>query len=191
MAIIFQYGSNLDSERLNSSQRLRGDARYLGLACTREPCELGFTVWSEGNGCAAADLIPGGSQPAWGALYEIPDALIRRDTAGDRPSMDSIENEGAEYRRTRIDVCHPDGQPVAAPVLTWLVAQRRYDLYTEFHYVRHILSGLFNKQVPADYLNRVRRNILDNNPRLQPSVDQFIRQCRPRIEHARALPGTA
>ena len=174
MAIIFQYGSNLNSERLNSQQRLRGEARYLGLACTTEPHELGFTVWSEGNDCAAADLIPGGSQPAWGALYEIPDALVRRESASGRPSMASIENEGVEYHCCRINVCRPDGRPLAEGALTWLAAARRYDLKTEFHYVRHILTGLLDKGVPDDYLRRVRHSILQNNARLQSSVDHFI-----------------
>ena len=176
MAIIFQYGSNLNSERLNSQQRLRGEARYLGLVYTREPHALGFTVWSEGNGCAAADLIPGGSQPAWGMLYEIPDALVRRDSAGQRPSMDSIENEGVEYHRTRIAVCHPDGNPVDSTVLTWLACDPRHDLKTEFHYVRHILTGLLTRQAPDNYLRRVRLSILRNNPGLQPAVDTYINE---------------
>ena len=174
MTIIFQYGSNLNSERLNSQQRLRDEARYLGLAYTREPHELGFTVWSEGNGCAAADLVPGGTQPAWGALYEIPDSLVRRESAGERPSMASIENEGVEYHCCRINVCLAHGQPLAEDALTWLAAARRYDLKTEFHYVRHILAGLLNKGAPHDYLHRVRDSILKNNPILQPSVDHFM-----------------
>lgn len=180
MALIFQYGSNLDSERLNSPQRLRGEARYLGLAMTREPYELGFTVWSEGNGCAAADLVPGGTGPAWGALYEIPDALVRRETAGNRPSMDSIENEGVEYRRTQIEICQPNGQLLKGGAITWLVVNRRHDLRTELHYVRHILRGLLAKQVPRDYLMRAQRSILANNPALREPVNAFIaRQTTP------------
>lgn len=175
MTIIFQYGSNLDTERLNSRPRLRGDARYLGLARTLEPHQLSFTVWSEGNRCAAADLVPDSGRRIWGALYEVPDDLIRRETAGTRPSMDSIENEGVEYRRTLIRVEPATPDVAATEALTWLVQHRREGLRTAFHYVRHILAGLLASNAPPDYLAYVRERILTNNPALQAQVDGFLK----------------
>ncbi len=166
MALIFQYGSNVSTRRLNSRARLRGDARMLGLVRTRHGFDLGFTVWSDQNGCAAADIVPRGSRHIWGVLYEIPDFLIRRDTAGARRSFDAIENEGEEYRRQAIAVDWPDGTPVEGPVETYVVQEKRKGLRTEIHYVEHILTGLLECRAPEDYLAYVGRRIVHNNPAL-------------------------
>ena len=93
MALVFQYGSNLSSERINSDSRLKGDARPVGIAYTEDDFELDFSVWSKGNNCAAADIIPGAGRKIWGVIYEIPDYLIERTSAKerDRKSLDAIE----------------------------------------------------------------------------------------------------
>ena len=57
MALVFQYGSNLSSQRLNGNERLRGGARIVGTARTTASYRLDFTVWSPHNQCAAADLV--------------------------------------------------------------------------------------------------------------------------------------
>jgi hypothetical protein len=88
MALVFQYGSNARSERLNANDRLCGDARPVGIAHTQDYYELDFTVWSKKNKCAAADIVPGSGRKIWGVLYEIPDYLIRRETSGKRKSLD-------------------------------------------------------------------------------------------------------
>ncbi|MEK9138018.1 MAG: hypothetical protein AAB393_12905, partial [Bacteroidota bacterium] len=99
MAFVFQYGSNSSSRRLNSVGRLRGDARSLGLAQTVGQYDLGFTVWSKTNQCAAADLVRAHGRHVWGVLYDIPDYLLSRGTAGSRRSLDAIE--GRLYKRRR------------------------------------------------------------------------------------------
>jgi hypothetical protein len=108
MALVFQYGSNTSSKRINSANRLRGDAISLGLACTVEDFQFDFTVWSTTNNCAAADIIKGSGRKLWGVLYEIPDYLIRRDTAGSRCSHREILDQilvlyGGLIRLLRID----------------------------------------------------------------------------------------
>ena len=57
MPLIFQYGSNCDTERLNSPERLAGAAIERGRAQSMDEYEIEFDVWSNGNGCAAADLV--------------------------------------------------------------------------------------------------------------------------------------
>ena len=83
MALVFQYGSNVSRGRLNAASRLKGRARFLCAVQTQEDYELSFTVWSEGNGCAAADLVPRGSRKIWGALYDIPDEYVYRKQCPD------------------------------------------------------------------------------------------------------------
>jgi hypothetical protein len=49
VALVFQFGSNGRYDRLNSPQRLNGDARLVDVVPTREAFELDFRVWSEGQ----------------------------------------------------------------------------------------------------------------------------------------------
>lgn len=107
MAIIFQYGSNTNSERLNSPERLAGNASQIGIAYTKDLYELDFTTWSKSNDCAAADIVPGAGRYLWGVLYDVPGHLIRRETSGKQKSFDSIE--GPNYHRIPIRLKHPDG----------------------------------------------------------------------------------
>ena len=70
MTLVFQYGSNTSSSRLNSDDRSKGDAKVVGLVCTKDIFKLDFTVWGQGNKCAAADIVPGvGEVTGWEPLY--------------------------------------------------------------------------------------------------------------------------
>ena len=44
MAKVFQYGSNTSSSRLNSKERLQGDAKVLSVAQTVDNFEFDFSV---------------------------------------------------------------------------------------------------------------------------------------------------
>jgi hypothetical protein len=167
MAFVFQFGSNVRYDRLNSPQRLNGDARLVDVVRTREAFELDFTVWSEGNGCAAADIVSGRGRSLWGVLYEVPDFLVATETAGGRRSFDEIE---CEYVRRSITVVSGDGAPVETEALTYMVEHKRHDLRTGAHYVSHILTGLREREVPAEYLDYVQRRIIANNPDLAPEL---------------------
>ena len=76
---LFQYGSNCDIARLNSDKRLRGAATNPILVETVDEYDLEFSVWSNGNNCAASNLAaaPGTGRRAWGILYEVPTDRMR------------------------------------------------------------------------------------------------------------------
>ncbi len=148
--------------------RLQGEARVVGLACTLESFELDFTVWSRQNGCAAADIVPGAGRTIWGVLYSVPAHLIERHTAGDRYSLDAIESEGRNYLRVPIDVRLADGGRIDGSAITYVVRQRREGLATSLEYARHILEGLREHDAPADYLAYVTQRIILNNAALEP-----------------------
>ncbi len=169
MALVFQFGSNVRYDRLNSPQRLNGDARLVDVVRTREAFELDFTVWSEGNGCAAADIVPGRGRSLWGVLYEVPDFLIATETAGGRRSFDEIE---CEYVRRSITVVSGDGHGVETEALTYRVPEKRFDLRTGIDYVTHILTGLREREVPAEYIDYVHGRILANNPELKDELKE-------------------
>jgi cation transport regulator ChaC len=157
MALVFQYGSNMSVARLNSDDRLAGDAKVVCVAKTVESFERVFSVWSKSNNCAAADLLPSKEgRTVFGVLYEIPEFLLSREAANERArtSLDRIEGEGTNYVRTMIDVVTNDGATVSA--MTYVVKNRQSNLKTSAAYVSHILAGLQEHNMPAEYCQYVR-----------------------------------
>jgi hypothetical protein len=167
MAYVFQYGSNTSTSRFNAENRLRGDARSLGAVYTEEDFELDFDVWSNGNKCAAADIISGRGRKVWGVLYEIPDYLIERETSGERRSLDAIE--GGRYERRKIALRHPNGSPVNKESITYVVREneRQTDIQTSLDYCRHIITGLREHNVPNEYIEYAKARMIANNPSLR------------------------
>jgi gamma-glutamylcyclotransferase len=171
--LVFQYGSNCLDAQINGKDRLKSDARFIGIAETVDDYELAFDVFSKGRHCAAADIVrkPGGK--VWGALYEIPEYLIGRATAGahDRKSLDAIEGEGTNYERREISVRKPDGQIVTA--LTYTVRNPLPDLRTDIDYVRFIIAGLRERGIPQGYIDKVKAIATANNPAIATSVERL------------------
>jgi len=165
MTLLFQYGSNTLAERLNSDDRLCGDARDLGLATTIDAFELSFETWSKKEeGYAAANLRANAGRRIIGVLYEVPDYLISRETARPRgrKSMDQIE--GSNYERRPIVIEQTNGDQVEA--LTYLVREPAEGLRTSLKYAGYILQGLRNHNAPEDYIEYVKQRVTANNPAL-------------------------
>jgi hypothetical protein len=171
MTLVFQYGSNTLSERLNSNSRLRRDALLIGLVVTVESFRLDFTTWSDGNQCAAADIIPDSDRKIWGVLYKIPDYIIQRETSGDRKSLDAIEGEN--YQRVPIKVQNPDGTPIEDDVITYMVINKRFDIRTSYKYAEYIISGLREREAPDEYINYVKIRVITNNPDLKQQIEEL------------------
>ncbi len=165
MAIIFSYGSNTDTIHLNSDERLKGEARCIGLAVTVEPHVFKLSVPSDIHGCTAT-IEPGGTEGVWGVLYEVPDHIIERDT--EKPqrwkSLDQIEAEGKNTERITIRVRRVSGEEVAA--ITYVGIRKEEGLRTTAEYSSCILDGLKSHGAPMVYVHKVREIILANNPDL-------------------------
>lgn len=170
MTLVFQYGSNLSSQRLNGEDRLRGDARVCAVAQTINDYELIFDIWSRINGWAAADILEGRGRKIWGVIYEIPDFLIRRETAGARKSLDAIEGEGSNYQRTEISLNDCNGKLIAGPVITYIGQDRRERITTTADYVKHIITGMREHSLPEEYQRYVFSRIRENNLSLSPML---------------------
>jgi hypothetical protein len=172
MALIFQYGSNTNTTRLNADDRLKGQARCMGLASTVEPYVLKLGVPSKKHGCTAT-IEPGGEDLAWGVLYDVPDHIIERDTHAPRrwKSLDEIEAEGKNTRRTNIRVRKVGGEEVSA--VTYVGLRTQEGLKTTDEYAQHILRGLKSHGAPEEYVHKVREMIIANNPEIDPgTLDQ-------------------
>jgi len=172
---IFQYGSNLSSQRLNGPERLQGRARVVGIARTRTNFQFSFPVWGGINGCAAAGILPGGAHSAWGVIYDIPEPWVIR-SQGQAITLDAIEDEGSDYRRQTIELCWADGGPVQNRVETYLPLAPRQDLSTEFHYVRHILLGAREHGLPSSYQEILAHSAIRNNSELADPIHAFLNE---------------
>ncbi len=174
VALVFQYGSNTSCKRLNSEDRLKGDACRVGIAYTEEDHELEFDIWSKKNNCAAADINPGSGRKIWGVLYEIPEYLIFRETSGDRKSLDQIEGENKNYKRVTISLLNPNGSKIQKKIITYIGKNRRKGIKTSWEYVCHIIDGLHGNNVPIEYIDYVKSQIIDNNPDLKTRVEALV-----------------
>jgi hypothetical protein len=173
MLLVFQYGSNAHSDRLNADNRLKGDAKPVGIAKTKYDFELDFTVWSVSNDCAAADLSAGRGRKIWGVLYEIPEYLIKRETSGNRRSLDAIEGEGTNYWRTEIAVIDPTAPGQEKKAVTYIAVNPKNGLHTKFEYAKHIVIGLVERNVDPDYIEYVKGRIIGNDPTLRKRIENL------------------
>ncbi len=165
MALVFQYGSNLSTARLNGPDRLDGGAQVVGVVRTVASYQLDFTVWSHHNNCAAADLVADEAGRAiYGVLYRIADHLVFGHHS--HMTLDRIENEGQSYRREQIAVLtRGSDEPIS--VWTYRVIDPQEHLQTELDYVRHLLIGMQEHDFPDDYQDYVVSRILRNQPSLK------------------------
>ena len=174
MALVFQYGIQTHQRRgLIQLIDLMGMQNLLALRIQLKNTSLIFTVWSNGNNCAAADIVPGGTRQIWGVLYEVPDYLIDRITAGKRKSFDAIE--GQRYRRQKIQVCMANEPQKPITVWTYTVIDKTEGLRTSYEYAAHILAGLQEHDAPEDYLDYVKGRIKNNNPDIRGSMFDKMR----------------
>jgi hypothetical protein len=168
MALLFQYGSNCDGERLNSPERLDGAASKPVLAQTVDECDLAFDIWSHGNKCAASDLVPapGTGRRAFGILYEVPADRIRGEQPKTKRTMAQIE--GPCYEEQIVKVTTPDGNVHEAVTFLGKKDARREKLWTTGAYVKHIVDGLRAHDAPPDYVQNIIDTAVATNQRADP-----------------------
>lgn len=173
MALVFQYGSNCLESQINGEDRLCGDAKFIGIAETVDDFQLAFDVWSKRRQCAALDIVASPGTKVWGVMYEVPDFLIERKTAGaqNRKSLDEIEGEGANYRRETIAVRQNGGPTVKA--ITYRVRNPNPGLKTSLEYVGYIVKGLRECGVREDYIEHVKQLAQANNPAIAVQVQEL------------------
>jgi cation transport regulator ChaC len=176
MGLVFQYGSNATSARLNSPSRLDGVVRDLGRAQTIDEFDIRFDVYSQTNGCAASDLVRTPGRRAWGVLYEIPDEFMRGTRTDGRRTLARIE--GSRYEEIQIRVRDAQGRERDAVTFVVKQAERREGLATSAAYVSWIVYGLRDHGVPEDYLAHVIEVALAANERAAQDAAEQTRLIR-------------
>jgi len=173
MALVFQYGSNASSERLNSSCRLGGAACAVGLVFTEDRFDLAFTHYSRTNECGTADLVPNGSRQIYGVLYEIPENRLFRSRRNGARTLDEIEGEYCDYRRTQVCVIDAAPPHESRAAITYVVKAPSASVKTSAPWVSHIIKGLREHGAPDEYVDYVKKCATENNPDLDDLLDEL------------------
>jgi cation transport regulator ChaC len=173
MALVFQYGSNCSQSQMNGEARLRGDAVFVDTAETVDDYHLSFDVWSKNRGCAAANIMPCEGEKVWGVIYEVPDWLMSRDSAKERgrKSFDAIEGEGKNYCRIELPVRRSNGDVITA--LTYVVQDPKDFLKTSTEYVSYVVTGLRERGIDPNYIERVKEIAAQNNAEIAEAVSRL------------------
>jgi hypothetical protein len=104
-------------------------------------------------------------------LYHVPDDLMSRATApAGRRSMDAIEGEGTNYKRTKLAVRWRNGKPVKERVITYTVIAPAKTGPTSREYATLILAGLRERKAPKSYIAYVKRRIAWSNRELHDAI---------------------
>jgi gamma-glutamylcyclotransferase (GGCT)/AIG2-like uncharacterized protein YtfP len=170
LIVIWQYGPNMDEDRLNSSKRLNGKAKYIQ-AAIKKGYELSFTHTND-DGVGTADIVAKPTGYVIGCLYEIPEEMLEK--------LDQVEgvNYGA-YKRAKMNVTRIDGalpkssEPICA--ITYVVVNKEKNPpKTNTEYANHLLRGIVTHKMGKAYYEKIKRIITENNPSIEEDLIKYI-----------------
>jgi len=149
LELLFQYGSNMSSRRLNDPNRLNGRAIPVGVAVL-EGWGIRFDLYSITNGCGVTDIVPAHDETAYGVLFEVPRELLIAPS-GRRSRMDEIEGARADgtgnYARHLVYVLKGDRHFQAYTYIGTQAGRERFSRMTpgerrvSNRYFGHLLLG--------------------------------------------------
>lgn len=153
---VFQYGSNMSTSRMQEPTERIPEAKPVEAAWTVDPYEFCFPIRSRKSDRAVSGITKSESgRKIFGVLYAIPaDLLDRKHVRPGRASLDEIEGEGRNYRRTTIRVVRAgSGEEIEA--VTYLPNPQENPGYTDEEYAGYIRAGLSEWNAPQDYVQYV------------------------------------
>jgi hypothetical protein len=162
--LLFQYGSNMEPDRLNSPDRLDGAARVVGVAHL-DHWGIRFDLYSVNNQCGVTDIVSATREHVLGVLYEIPYRLVVAPR-GQRSLMDKIEGARrgrlSNYKRQKIWV-RSDGENVEAHTyIGTALGRKRFlrhsseDRRVSEDYFSYLLMGAGRFKLPRSYVSYLR-----------------------------------
>jgi len=163
--MLFQYGSNMNPDRLNSADRLDGDAEVVGVARLKG-WGVRFDLYGELAQGGVTDIVRSGKEDVEGVLYKVPYRLVvapRRQ----RSRMDEIEGAGlgkrSNYKRLKVSVSRK-GKKIEARTYVGTAAGRdRFlrrsveDRRVSKDYFGHVLTGAKRFKFSKRYIAYLRR----------------------------------
>lgn len=137
----FAYASNMNLAQMRSRAGEISESRVGRL----ENYELVFNKKVRG-GTAAANIRPAPGSSVLGVLYKINESAYR--------NLDRFEGAPVHYRRIQISVADADGKPV--PAEAYIATKVEKGLRPAAHYLKTILDGAAEHNLPADYVAKIR-----------------------------------
>ena len=156
---VFQYGSNMNAERLNCPERLNGKARVVGVA-RLEGYGIRFDLYSQTNKCGVTHIVRAANEHVLGVPTDVPIRLSSGST-GKRSKMDEVEGARPDgtgnYQRVRLSV-EMDKRNVSAVTYVGTDAgKRRFarrtaeEQHVSDEYFEHLRLGSQTFEFPGEY----------------------------------------
>lgn len=164
MVLVWQYGSNMDEERINSPNRLKGKAKFVGLAI-KKGYRLSFTH-TNSEGVGTADILEADPNDyVIGCLYEMAEDMLKK--------LDKVEgvNSGS-YERVEMTVARFNEKQLAdfsdlVSATTHIVVNKEKKTKTNVEYANHILRGIIIHKMGKPYFDKIKETIIESNPSIQ------------------------
>ncbi len=138
----FAYASNMSSAQM---KQRAGDWAEEKLA-RLEGYELNFDKISRG-GTGTGNMVRAEGKTVWGVLYRLTEQQLR--------ALDRFESVPEHYRRIEVNVLDEQGNRLPAQV--YVARKVRKGLKPDRVYLQRILQGAEEHNLPADYLERLRK----------------------------------
>ena len=158
---VFQYGSNMNPERLNRPDRLNKKAKKPRVG-RLDGWGIRFDLYSKCNECGVTDIGKAANEYVLGVLYDIPVRLVVPE-AGGRSTMDRFEGAMPDgtgnYERIRVTVHQKNGHKISAITYAGtnagkgrFGAKSAEEQQVSEDYFGHIETGAKKFKFPPDYM---------------------------------------
>ncbi len=164
--MLFQYGSNMDPDRLNSADRLNGAAHEIG-AARLKGWGVRFDLYGERAQGGVTDIVRSAKEHVEGVLYKVPCRLVVAPR-GERSAMDLIEGAGlgkeSNYKPLKLSVWRGGKKIEARTYVGTVLGRKRFlrrsvqDRRVSKNYFGYILNGAKRFRFPASYIAYLRKH---------------------------------
>ena len=138
----FAYGSNM------SIGKLRGHASSSIHVSTGYLCDWNLDFNKLGHdGLGRATIHPDCGGRVWGVVYQM--------SHSDKEALDKVEGLGKGYREQEVEVVSENGLIYRAQ--TYVGIRLADDLHVADWYMKHIMDGAEENNLPAEYISKIRK----------------------------------
>ena len=143
MAAVWHYAYASNMSRAQMKQRVGSwqEERVARL----DDYKLNFDKVARG-GTGTGNLVLAEGRVVWGVLYHLTDQQMRK--------IDRFEGVPDHYRRSEVTVQDTDGNRIAAQI--YLARKVRRGLKPDHLYLKRIIEGAEEHNLPADYIEQLR-----------------------------------
>ncbi|MFQ5818272.1 MAG: gamma-glutamylcyclotransferase family protein [Terriglobia bacterium] len=138
----FAYASNMNRAQMKQRVRDWAEEKIARL----DNYELNFDKLAR-RGTGTGNLVLAEGKAVFGVLYRLREQQLR--------TLDRFEGVPEHYRRSEVTVVDEQGNKVSAQV--YLARKVRKGLKPDRHYLRGIIAGAEEHNLPADYVEQLKR----------------------------------